>query len=166
MKLLKKLGNLPFIYKGDIKIFEKECKTLSEIFPDHSNFINNYFLENKRKYFQDQSLNYNLVPKDCRTNNFLENYNGYIKSKLGKHRIINWVNFLNFIKDESDRNINKLYDATTKTLKKMTLRQQINTVKSDIKPYKQLKQNHLRFLIIIHLKTLKILIITKLIILK
>ena len=48
LKLLKKLGNLPFIYKGDIKILEKECKTLSEIFPDHSNFINNYFLENKK----------------------------------------------------------------------------------------------------------------------
>ncbi len=90
-------------------------------------------MENKKKYFEDQSLNYNLVPKDCRTNNFLENYNGYIKSKLGKHRIINWVNFLNFIKDESGRNINKLYDATTKNLKKMILRQQINTVKSDIK---------------------------------
>ena len=25
LKLLKKLGNLPFIYKGDIKILEKEC---------------------------------------------------------------------------------------------------------------------------------------------
>lgn len=136
LKLLSNLGNLPFIYKGDIKIFEKECKSLSELFPDHSNFINNYFLENKKKYFEDQSLNYNLIPKDCRTNNFLENYNGYIKSKLGKHRIINWVNFLNFIKDESDRNITKLYDATTKNLKKMTLKEQINSVKQDIKPLK------------------------------
>ena len=87
----------------------------------------------------DQTLNYNLIPKDCRTNNFFENYKGYIKSKLGKHRIINWVNFLNFIKDESDRNTAKLYDATTKNLQKMTLREQINTVKKDIKPSKMLE---------------------------
>ena len=139
LKLIRKLGNLPFEYKGDIKILENECKSLRELYPEHSNFINNYFLENKRKYFEDQSLNYNLVPKDCRTNNFLENYNGYIKSKLGKHRIINWVNFLNFIKDESDRIISKLYDATTKNLKKMTLREQINSVKQDIKPLKILE---------------------------
>ena len=33
LKLLVKLGNLPFIYKGDINIFEKECKNLNEIFP-------------------------------------------------------------------------------------------------------------------------------------
>ena len=57
LKLLSKLGNLSFIYKGDIKIFGKECKYLSELFPAHSNFINNYFMENKRKYFEDHSLN-------------------------------------------------------------------------------------------------------------
>ena len=43
----------------------------------------------------------------------MENYNGYIKSQLGKHRIINWVNFINFIKLESQRSINKLYGGTT-----------------------------------------------------
>lgn len=40
----------------------------------------------------------------------MENYNGYIKRILGKNRIINWVNFLNFIKDESERSITKLLD--------------------------------------------------------
>ena len=39
----------------------------------------------------------------------MENYNGYIKRILG-NRIINWVNFLNFIKDESERSITKLLD--------------------------------------------------------
>ena len=39
----------------------------------------------------------------------MENYNGYLKSKLGKHRIINWINFINFIKEESDRSIQKLF---------------------------------------------------------
>ncbi len=42
-------------------------------------FINNYFLKNYLSYFKDGSLNYANIPKDCRTNIFLENYNGYIK---------------------------------------------------------------------------------------
>ena len=87
--ILKKLGNLPFIYKGDLKIFEKECIDIKNNYPLYTNFIDNYFIINKKSYFIDGSLDYLRVPKDCRTNNFLENYNGYIKSKLGKHRLIN-----------------------------------------------------------------------------
>ena len=60
------------------------------------------------EYFKDNSLNYQNIPIDCRTNNFLENYNGYIKSRLGQHRVINWVNFIDFIKKESERSIEKL----------------------------------------------------------
>ena len=74
------------------------------------NFINEYFIENKLEYFKDLSLDYSRTPEDCHTNNYLENYNGFIKSKLGKHRIINWVNFINFIKLESQRSIDKLYN--------------------------------------------------------
>ena len=40
--------------------------------------------------------------------NYLENYNGYLKKELGKHRIINWINFIHFIKQESQRSIEKL----------------------------------------------------------
>ena len=77
-------------------------------YPKYDNFINNYFRIHKIPYFIDQSLNYNNIPQYCRTNNFLENYNGYIKTQLGKKRIINWVNFMNFIKLESERTITKL----------------------------------------------------------
>ena len=65
------------------------------------------------------------MPTDCRTNSFLENYNGYIKSKLGKNRIINWVNFLYFLKEESQRSINKLYNATGKNLKNIPFEEQL-----------------------------------------
>ena len=92
-----------------MEIFDKECRDIKENYPKYTNFIENYFIINKKIYFQDGSLNYFNVPKDCRTNNYLENYNGYIKSKLGKHRLTNWVNFINFIKEESKRNIDKLY---------------------------------------------------------
>ena len=54
------------------------------------------------------------IPKYCLTNSFLENYNGYIKSKLGKLRLIDWVNFINFIKEESSRIINKLFNEGKK----------------------------------------------------
>ena len=64
------------------------------------------------KYFEDNSFNCFDVPKDCRSNSFLENYNGYIKEKLGKRRLVNWVNFLNFIKDESKRSIEKLLNSS------------------------------------------------------
>ena len=53
------------------------------------------------QYFNDYSLNYSIIPDDCRANNFLENYNGYLKNMLGKHMIINLVNFIHFIKAES-----------------------------------------------------------------
>ena len=49
-----------------------------------------------------------MIPVDCRTNKSLENYNKYIKTQLGKHRKVNWVNFINFIKEESSRNLNRL----------------------------------------------------------
>ena len=65
------------------------------------------------------------MPTDCRTNSFLENYNGYIKNKLGKHRLINWVNFLNFLKEESQRSINKLYNATGGNLKNIPFEEQL-----------------------------------------
>ena len=35
----------------------------------------------------------------------MENYNGYIKRQLGKNRIINWVNFMHFIKTENELSI-------------------------------------------------------------
>ena len=53
------------------------------------------------QYFNDYSLNYSIISDDCKTNNFLENYNGYLKNMLGKHRIINLVNYMHFIKAES-----------------------------------------------------------------
>ena len=66
---------------------------IKEEYRNYENFINNYFIKNKIEFFEDQSLNYDNVPKESRTNNFLENYNGYLKIQLGKKRIINWVNF-------------------------------------------------------------------------
>ena len=78
------------------------------------------------QYFIDNSLIYDIIPEDCRTNNFLENYNGYIKLNLGKHRIINRVNFIYFIK--SERSIEKLLNSVNynvKSIKKISEKKRI-----------------------------------------
>ena len=80
--------------------------------------IKGYFYDNKIKYFEDNSYNYNIFPKDIRSNSILERYNKTIKSELGEKRTCNWVVFLNFINRELERintilskneNINVLY---------------------------------------------------------
>ena len=106
--IIKKLSILPIKYGGDISIVYPELDKIKEEHPLYENFIENYFKKQKFEYFKNNSLNYQNIPIDCRTNNFLENYNGYIKSKLGQHRVINWVNFIDFIKKESERSIEKL----------------------------------------------------------
>ena len=111
-KIIKELSILPIIYNGDINIIIKTINKLKEKFPKYNNFLTNYFIENKLTYFKDNYLNYSVIPEDCRTNNYLENYNGFIKSQLGKSRIINWVNFIHFIKKESERSIEKLFSNT------------------------------------------------------
>ena len=111
-KIITILGKLPFIYKGDINVIKDKYIEIILKYPEYSNYITNYFLQSKIKYFEDNSLNYLDIPRDCRSNRFLENYNGYIKEKLGKKRQVNWVNFLNFIKDESNRSIEKLINSS------------------------------------------------------
>ena len=67
------------------------------------------------------------------TNSFLENYNGYIKKKFGKNRIINWMNFLAFLKDESEKIINKLYLSNSSNLKDKPFNDQINIINPFLK---------------------------------
>ena len=115
-EVIKILSSIPY-YKGNIEIDNKILEDTKKLYKYHSNFIENYFKINKMPYFIDNSLNYDIIPDDCRTNNFLENYNGYIKHILGKHRIINWVNFIHFIKSESGRSIEKLMNSNNNNLK-------------------------------------------------
>ena len=63
-----------------MKIINQKLNKIIKKFPLYENYINNYFKVNKYEYFEDLSLDYNRIPKDCRTNNYLENYNGYIKN--------------------------------------------------------------------------------------
>ena len=107
-KIIYKLSILTIKYKGDMNYVKQKLENINTKYTKYQNFINNYFIKEKLKYFEDNSLNYDLVPEKFRINNFLENYNRFIKTKLGEKRIINWINFLHFIKEESERSLNKL----------------------------------------------------------
>ena len=75
----------------------------------YGNFIDNYFMKYKLKFFISGEINYRLLPIDCRTNSSLENYNKIMKESLGKNKYIHWINFINFINSESTRIKNKIY---------------------------------------------------------
>ena len=83
------LYSLPIIYKGNMKMIDKIITNITndKNMDIYSNYLENYFKISKYKYFADNSLNYDAVPRDCRTNNFIENYKGYFKKKLGKKKI-------------------------------------------------------------------------------
>ena len=110
---------------------------LKSQFPEYNNFLTNYFEKNFEPFFLDKSLDYQSIPSNCRTNNFLENYNGYIKTHLGKNRYINWVNFIHFIKTESQRNLNKLHENANLNI--LTFKK--NEDKNIIKDMKTKKDN-------------------------
>ena len=118
LEVITQLSLLPLEYKGDINYLKNKLDLFSKQYPLYSNMIKGYFYDNKIKYFEDNSYNYNIFPKDIRSNSILERYNKTIKSELGEKRTCNWVVFLNFINRELERintnlskneNINVLY---------------------------------------------------------
>ena len=104
------------------------CKDLIKKYPLYENFINQYFLKNKLEYFKDRPLDYCSIPDDCRSNSYLENYNGYIKYELGKYRIVNWINFIHFIKEESSHLIEKLLNNNSRIEKKSVFNHNSHTL--------------------------------------
>lgn len=101
--VLKQLAAIPFLYKGNMDIFNMLINNIIEEHSEYADYINKYFIINKKKYFEDESYNYCLIPVDCRTNSNIEIYNRYIKTNLGKKKALTWINFINFIKKEALR---------------------------------------------------------------
>ena len=85
--IIKYLASIPLNYDGDMNYVETKLQNIINENPLYENFINNYFKKNKLQFFEDRSLNYHNIPREFRTNNFLENYNGFIKSQLGKKEL-------------------------------------------------------------------------------
>ena len=118
IEIITQLSMLPLEYIGDFDYLKIKLEIISKQYPNNYNGIYDYFIDNKFKYFQNNSYNYCLFPKDIRSNSILERYNKTIKEELGEKRTCNWVVFLNFITKELDRitlklskneNVNVLY---------------------------------------------------------
>ena len=43
-KIIKKLGTIPFKYKGNIKYFDDICNEITTDYPLFTNYIKNYFI--------------------------------------------------------------------------------------------------------------------------
>ena len=107
-EIIKQLTLIPLQYKGNINYVKEKINIMILQYPKYYNLLTNYFLTTKMKYFIDGSYNYDLFPKDIRSNSILERYNKTIKDRLGEKRQCNWVVFLNFINDEIIRITNLL----------------------------------------------------------
>ena len=107
-EIITQLTMLPLEYKGNIDYVKEKINIIILQYPKYYNLLTNYFLTTKMKYFIDGSYNYDLFPKDIRSNSILERYNKIIKDRLGEKRQCNWVVFLNFINDEIMRITNLL----------------------------------------------------------
>ena len=94
---------MPLKYNGNVNYVLDKIKELSKAYPYYNNFLNEYFVKNKIKYFIDDSLNYSKYPKNVRSNSILERYNRHVKEQINKKRYCNWIIFLKFINTEISR---------------------------------------------------------------
>lgn len=106
---MKELSYLPLKYKGNIKYFDDTVDNIKKKNPIFTNFIDKYFIKVKRKFFVSKDFDYYHIPNDIRANSYVETYNKFIKENLGKKRIVNWYNFIIFLKNESKRIKDKIY---------------------------------------------------------
>ena len=106
--IVNELTKLCIDYNGSINYIYEKINTFKTKYPKFSKFLENYFIKNKLKYFISGEMNYNLIPEDCRSNSYLENYNKLFKQSLGKNKRIHWINYIHFINIESTRIKNKL----------------------------------------------------------
>ena len=114
---MKELSYLPLKYKGNIKYFDDTVDNIKKKNPIFTNFIDKYFIKVKRKYFVSKDFDYYHIPNDIRANSYVETYNKFIKENLGKKRIINWYNFIIFLKNESKRIKDKIYTFDKQNIK-------------------------------------------------
>lgn len=96
-QMIYKLSLLPLLYEGKMSKFDEFINDIKETEPEFQNHI----LLKKKKYFEEQSYNYDLLSDDCRSNSSLEAYNKNIKDYLCKKHGLPSINFISFIRNEA-----------------------------------------------------------------
>ena len=107
--IINQLAKLPIYYNFKINYINNKIGALKKEYPDYGNFLENYFIKNKLKFFISGELNFALLPPDCSSISYLEKYNKIFKESLGKNKYIHWLNYIHFIKSESTRIKDKIY---------------------------------------------------------
>ena len=79
--IINQLAKLPIDYKGKISYINNKTEALKKEYPD---YFRKFFYKNKLKFFVSGELNYALIPPDCRSISYFENYNKIFKETLGK----------------------------------------------------------------------------------
>ena len=97
-EIITQISLLPLNYKGNIEYLKNQLNIILLQYPKYYNYIVNYFISNKLRYFQDGTYDYSKFPPDIRSNSILERYNKLVETELGEKRTFNWVGFVNFIK--------------------------------------------------------------------
>ena len=108
-ELVSVLGLLPIYFKGDIDYINKTITILEndKKFKNLKVFFE-YFRKEWIPKFENNMLYYNKIPKPCRANTSLENYNKFLKENLDYKKKVDWINLLNFLKNEEVRITNNL----------------------------------------------------------
>ena len=83
-EIITQLSLLPLNYKGNIDYLKDQLNVMLLQYQNYYNYITNYFISNKLRYFQDGTYDYSKFPPDIRSNSILERYNKLIKTELGK----------------------------------------------------------------------------------
>ena len=115
-EIITQLSLLQLNYKGNIDYLTNQLNDILMQYPKYYNYIVNYFISNKLRYFQDGTYDYSQFPPDIRSNSILERYNKIVKIELGEKRTCNWVIFLQFINKELLR-INELLSKNSRRRK-------------------------------------------------
>lgn len=94
INILKDISLLPFNYDNNKNIIEDIFTNLDS--ENNENIVllimvkkyENYFIKNRKLFFENESLNYSCINKLQRTNNYLENYNKRLWDILCKNNYI------------------------------------------------------------------------------
>ena len=140
-EIINILGRLPLDYDGNMEYFNSITEDIKKRYPYINDFIDNYFIKYKKIHFENEAYNYNKILIDCLANSYLENYNLYLKKKLGRKYKLNWDVFINFIKQEFKRIKSILTENTEKNIKIFSKKTKFSVEKYTESEFKKKKIN-------------------------
>ena len=82
-------------------------------------------------------LYYKLIPKSYRANTSLKNYNMYLKENLDYKKCVEWINLLNFLKNEEIRITNNLINDEKNFIRTVNANSKLNISDINLNEYEE-----------------------------